>query len=90
MEPMADLKSLTQTGSLQEYMKEFDILSNKVTLTEEYSLSCFLSGLKDKIHIPLRMFGSRSLQQAYVLARMQESYLTATRTHKSYYNKPPP
>ena len=44
-DPMADLKSLVQTGSLQDYLEEFDVLSHKVTLTEEYSLCCFLSGL---------------------------------------------
>ena len=86
---MADLKSLVQTGSLQDYLEEFDVLSHKVTLTEEYSLSCFLSGLRDEIKIPLRMFGPRSLQQAYALARLQESYLTATRSNRNYYNKPP-
>ena len=88
-DPMADLKSLTQTGSLQEYMEEFDVLFNKVTLTEEYFLSCFLSGLKEEIKIPVKMIGPSSLQQAYALARMQESYLMATRNYRTYSNKPP-
>ena len=43
-------------------MEEFDILSHKVTLSEEYSLRCFLSGLKDEIKIPLRMLGPKTLQ----------------------------
>lgn len=87
-DPMADLKGLTHLGSLQDYLKEFDVLSHKVTLSEEYALSCFLIGLKEEIRIPLRMFGLKSLQRAYALARMQESYLNATKTPKSYYNKP--
>ena len=29
-DPMADLKGLTQTGTLQEYLEEFDILSHRV------------------------------------------------------------
>ena len=84
---MADLKSLVQYRTLQEYLEEFDILSHKVNLTEEYSLSCFLSGLKDEIKIPVRMFAPRSLQQAYALARMQESYIAATKTQKTYSNR---
>ncbi|EEF29092.1 conserved hypothetical protein [Ricinus communis] len=52
-----------------------------------YHISCFLCGLKGEICIPLRMFGPKTLQKAYTLARLQESYLTATRTKKSYYNK---
>ena len=61
-DPMADLKGLIQIGTLQEYLEEFDILSHKVNLTEDYSLSCFLSGLKDEIRIPVRMLGPKSLQ----------------------------
>ena len=83
---MADLKGLMQTGSLQEYLEEFDILSHKVTLTADYSLSYFLSGLKDEIRIPVCMFGPKNLQQAYALARMQDSYLTATKSSKTYSN----
>ncbi|EEF34791.1 conserved hypothetical protein [Ricinus communis] len=81
-DPMADLKGLIQTGTLQEYMESFEVLSHKVTLSEDYSLSCFLSGLKEEIRIPLRMLGPKSLQQAYALARMQDSYLSATKTIK--------
>ena len=33
-DPMADLKGLVQSGSLREYMEEFDVLSHKVTLSE--------------------------------------------------------
>ncbi|EEF52231.1 conserved hypothetical protein [Ricinus communis] len=87
-DPMADLKGLMQTGTLQEYLEAFDSLSHKVTLPEDYSLNFFLSGLKDEIRIPVRMLGPKSLQQAYALARMQESYLTATKLPKTYANRP--
>ena len=60
-DPMADLKSLVQIGTLQNYLEEFDVLSNRVTLIEEYSLSCFLSGLRDEIRIPIRMLGPTTL-----------------------------
>ncbi|KVH88300.1 hypothetical protein Ccrd_024181 [Cynara cardunculus var. scolymus] len=72
-DPMADLKGLILYGSLQDYLKKFDVLPHKVTLSEEYALSCFLSGLEDKTIIPLCMFGPKSLQ---------ESYHNATKTSK--------
>ena len=59
---MADLKGLTQIGTLQDYLEEFDNLCYKVDLSEEYSLSCFLSGLKEEIKIPVRILGSSTLQ----------------------------
>ena len=86
-DPMADLKGLVQTGTLQEYLEEFDMLSHKVNLTEDYSLSCFISGLKDEIKIPVRMFGPKNLQQAYALARLQDSYISATEPQKTYSNR---
>ena len=46
------------------------MLSHKVNLTEDYSLSFFIRGLKDEIKIPVRMFGPKNLQQAYTLARL--------------------
>ncbi|EEF50660.1 conserved hypothetical protein [Ricinus communis] len=52
---MADLEGFMQTGTLQEYLEAFDSLSHKVSLLGDYSLSCFLSGLKDDIKIPVRM-----------------------------------
>nr|CAD1832891.1 unnamed protein product [Ananas comosus var. bracteatus] len=55
-----------------EYQDKFDALLNRVVLTEEYAISCFLSGLKDEIQIPVRMFQPRSLQRALSLAKLQE------------------
>nr|CAD1839913.1 unnamed protein product [Ananas comosus var. bracteatus] len=71
-DPMAELKELKQTGSVMEYQDKFDALLNRVVLTEEYAISCFLSGLKDEIQIPVRMFQPRSLQRALSLAKLQE------------------
>lgn len=35
-------------------------------------MSCFLSGLKEEIQYPVRMFAPRNLQQAITLAKSQE------------------
>ncbi|EEF38806.1 conserved hypothetical protein [Ricinus communis] len=55
----------------------------------EYSLSCFLSGLKDEIKIPVKMLNPNNLQQAYALARMQDSYLNVSKGYRTYNIKPP-
>ena len=34
-DPMADIKKLKQTGTLQEYLREFDLLLNKAQLTKK-------------------------------------------------------
>ncbi|EEF40171.1 conserved hypothetical protein [Ricinus communis] len=46
-------------------------------------------GYEDPMKDLKGLLQTSSLQQAYALAQMQESYLTTTRTSKSYYNKPP-
>ncbi|XP_020105551.1 uncharacterized protein LOC109722075 [Ananas comosus] len=71
-DPMAELKNLKQTGTVMEYQDKFDTLLNRVELSEEYAVSCFLSGLKEEIQIPIRMFQPRTLQRALSLAKLQE------------------
>nr|CAD1823577.1 unnamed protein product [Ananas comosus var. bracteatus] len=53
-DPMAEHKELRQVGSIMEYQDMFDALLNRVVLTEEYAIRCFLSGLKKEIQIPVR------------------------------------
>ena len=58
------------------YKSQFEALSNRITgLSETHKLSCFLSGLKDEIHLPVRMLASKSLNEAFALAKIQEEYL---------------
>lgn len=39
-DPMAELKALKQSGTVQEYHDEFDALASRLQLSEEYLLSC--------------------------------------------------
>ena len=39
-------------------------------------MSCFLSGLKDEIRLPVRMLVPKTLNEAFGLAKIQEEYLT--------------
>lgn len=42
-------------------------------------MGCFLRGLKDEIHLPVRMLNPPNIQMAYGLARMQEEYIMLNR-----------
>ena len=55
-DPMAEMKKLKQTGTLEEYMIAFDSLLDKAQLSEEQALSCFLARLKHKMEMVVRMF----------------------------------
>lgn len=79
--PMANLKKLTQTGELMEYIEAFDVCAHKTTLSESNILDCFISGLKDELSYPVLMQGPKTLQEAYALARMHDAYLLSVRQH---------
>ncbi|KAJ0920389.1 putative nucleotidyltransferase, Ribonuclease H [Helianthus annuus] len=68
---MGALKALVQTGELDEYCDEFDLLLNKVTLQDEYTISLFIEGLKPEIKCHVKMFKPKTLRETYSLARMQ-------------------
>ena len=76
-DPLAELRNLKQIDSLQEYLNAFDELYPKAGITEEQSLSFFLSGLNDELQMPIRMFKPRTLAEAYSLARLQELTIAA-------------
>ena len=42
-------------------------------------MSCFLSGLKDEIRLPVRMLVPKTLNKAFGLAKIQEEYLSHSR-----------
>ena len=48
-DPTVELKNLKQQGSVKTCLDKFDELLNREFLLEEYTMSCFLSGLKDEI-----------------------------------------
>lgn len=64
--------NLKQNSSIQAYSDRFDEIMCRVQLSEEYTVSCFLSGLKEEIQYLVRMFASRALRQAISLAKLQE------------------
>ena len=75
-DPMEALTKLMQTSTVAVYKVDFEALSNRIKgLSPMHKLSCFLSGLKDEIWLPVRMLTPQSLNAAYGLAKIQEEYL---------------
>ena len=77
-DPMEALIRLKQTSTMIAYKGNFEILSNRIFgLSESHKLSCFLSGLKDEIRLPVRMLVLKTLKEAFGwLANIQEEYLS--------------
>ena len=79
-DPTESLTRLKQTSSVIAYKGQFEAISNRVrSLSEPHKLSCFLSGLKDEVRLPVRMLGPKNLNEAFGLAKMQEEYLWSCR-----------
>ncbi|XP_035545954.1 uncharacterized protein LOC118348438 [Juglans regia] len=79
-DPMESLTRLKQVSTVNDYKYEFEILSNRIRgLSEKNKLSCFLSGLRDEIRLPVRMLNPLSLNDAFGLAKIQEQYVVSIR-----------
>jgi hypothetical protein len=79
-DPMESLVSLKQTGSVEEYKSQFELLANRVVgLLENLKLSCFLGGLNEEIRLPVRMFNPGTMTDAYSLSKIQEELLLNSR-----------
>ncbi|XP_071704102.1 uncharacterized protein [Rutidosis leptorrhynchoides] len=50
-DPLGEIKKLMHTYSLQAYNDEFEVLVNKVDITEKQSISWYLTGLQKEIEI---------------------------------------
>ncbi|XP_042972766.1 uncharacterized protein LOC122304569 [Carya illinoinensis] len=98
-DPMEQLAKLSQKGTVDGYKTDFEALSNRLRgLSEDFKLSCFLSGLRDDIRVSVKMFFPTDLLTAYGLAKMQEeknflrkkgSYRNFS-THSTSQNPQPP
>lgn len=84
-DPMAALKALKQSGSVQEY---HDAFASRIDLSEPYLLSFYLAGLEDDIQFFVRMFTPTTLQQALCLEKLQEA-ATKAKKPKPIPKQPP-
>ncbi|MCI40630.1 hypothetical protein A2U01_0061863, partial [Trifolium medium] len=72
-DPRGALFKLTQRGSVNQYLTEFERLANRVVgLPHHFLLSCFISGLTPEIRRKVQAFQPISLPQATALAKIQE------------------
>ena len=79
-DPMEALTRMRQSTTVVAYKLEFEALSNRIReLSPRHKLSCFLSGLKDDIRLPVKMLNPSTLNAAFGLAKIQEEYLLANK-----------
>lgn len=70
---IGELTTLQQNSTVKAYQERFEELANRTTgLTEEFFVSCFISGLKEEIRAGVQMFQPGNISQAIGLARLQE------------------
>ena len=88
-DPRGALCKLTQTGTVNSYLAEFEALANRIVgLPTPFLLSCFISGLTPEIRRDVLALQPLSLVQAAALARLQEDKLTDSRRPNR--TRPPP
>jgi len=75
-DPLEELMKLKQSGDLEEYIQDFDILWNKVKINEKQALVIFLGGMELEIKNTVKMFEPKTFKHAYNLARLQANTLT--------------
>lgn len=87
-DPKGALFKLTQTGSVNAYLHEFERLANRIIgLSPSCLLSCFISGLLPKLQREVQALQPISLPQAIFLAKLQEDKLEDC--HHGYHPRPP-
>nr|GEW49340.1 reverse transcriptase [Tanacetum cinerariifolium] len=83
-DPLVELKILKQTGDVQSYQDKFEMLLNKVDLSESQAVSVFMGGLKGEVGVPLRMFKPITMKDVSCLAKMQEATVALTKAKPQY------
>jgi len=79
--------SLRQTGTVQNFLDQFDELLNGVDLTEDQAVSCLLAGLKLEIVVQVKLLNTRSLMKAFNQAKLIEKSLSLQRTSNVSYHR---
>ncbi|KAA8539824.1 hypothetical protein F0562_026516 [Nyssa sinensis] len=82
------LTKLRQISTVKTYQEKFEELANKTNgLSEEFFVSCFVSGLKDEIKAGVQMFRPKNVSQAMGLARLQEETIEALAKKNRVFSK---
>ncbi|KAJ1407426.1 Retrotransposon gag domain [Sesbania bispinosa] len=60
-DPMAELMQLRQKSSVVEYHKEFDSIITRLSLPENYTLSCFLARMYEAANAPTSLSNAKNV-----------------------------
>ncbi|XP_010491426.2 PREDICTED: uncharacterized protein LOC104769009 [Camelina sativa] len=71
-DPIAELKQLQETNGIVEYLHRFELIRNRLSLSEEYLMRAYLAGLRLDTQMHIRMFQPQSVRQCLVLGRLYE------------------
>lgn len=86
---IGELTKLTQTSTVKAYQERFEELANRTSgLTQEFFVSCFVSGLREDIRAGVQMFYPANITQAIGLARLQEESIEAIHRRSKIPSKP--
>lgn len=70
-DPIETLTKLKQISMVATYKAQLEALSNRLwRLSDHHKLSCFLSGLKDEIRLPICMLNPISLGTTFGLTKI--------------------
>nr|KYP32928.1 hypothetical protein KK1_046280 [Cajanus cajan] len=72
-DPLSSLIQVKQSGTIQDYVDEFELALTQVSLLPEHSLSIFLTSLEYSTQMHVRMFNPNSIAHAANLAKLYEA-----------------
>lgn len=69
---IAELKQLQEREGIREYHAQFELISIKVKLSEDFLVDVYLTGLRSDTQVNVRMFQPRSIRQCLMLGRLYD------------------
>lgn len=72
-DPIAELKKLQETEGISHYHAKFELIRNRVKLSEKYLVSAYLAGLNTDTQMHVRMFQPKSVRECLMLGRLYET-----------------
>ncbi|KAH1131574.1 hypothetical protein J1N35_002952 [Gossypium stocksii] len=84
LDPMSELVTLKQQGSVNQFHDTFVSLLNQIDLAEEHAISVFVSNLKPEIGQYLRLFSPSTLVDGFRLARRIENIISGPMKRSTY------
>ncbi|KAG7570699.1 Retrotransposon gag domain [Arabidopsis thaliana x Arabidopsis arenosa] len=84
-DPVAELKQLQETSGIVEYHGKFELIKNRLDLSEDYFVSAYLAGLRLETQMHVRMFDPQSIKQCLLLGKLYERAHPPTKTDSTHW-----